>query len=278
MKRLHYIALCMVLSFTGSIPLKAQLQNFKSESYIGLMLGGSYYIGDLNPFGHFNKRTGPSATLIYKYHINSRLEARGTFSYGHVAGSDADAKDASLRARNLSFHSDIFELAGGIEFNYLNYRLGNTKYFFSPYLFIEAAIFRMDPRTTYKGEMVHLQTIGTEGQNSKLSNKKSYPLIQFAIPFGIGFKFNLGHKAAIALEYGLRKTFTDYLDDVGSGDFIDKKELAKYNGNIAAELSDRSNPGYKMTGKRGNPATKDWYSMFGISFIFSLGKGNTCFY
>lgn len=268
------ILLCFLSITTG---VYGQLENFRSKSSLGFMVGGSYYIGDLNQFKHFH-RIQPSAALIYKYHVNSRIELRGTFSYARVEGFDKDYDDPYLKARNLSFRSDIFELAGGIEFNFLNYKLGNKKFFFSPYMFIEAAIFRMDPVTEYKGEWVHLQTIGTEGQNSTLTNKKEYSLIQFAVPFGIGFKMNIGEKAAIAFEYGIRKTFTDYLDDVGGGNFLDRKELSEQNGNIAADLSDRSNGKMTMTGPRGNPATKDWYSIFGISFTFSLGKPDTCFY
>lgn len=277
MRILFNIIALFSIVWTLNSPVHAQMQTFGSESSLGIMLGGSYYIGDLNRFGHFN-RVKPSAALIYKYHINSRVELRGTFSYGRVEGADADSKDPLLNARNLSFQSDIFELAGGIEFNFLNYKLGNSKYFFSPYMFVEAAIFRMNPRTEYNGEWVHLQTIGTEGQNSSLSDKKAYSLIQFAIPFGVGFKINLGPKVALGIEYGIRKTFTDYLDDVGEGDFLNKVDLAEQNGPIAADLSDRSIGDIRMVGKRGNPATKDWYSMFGLSITFTLGKENTCFY
>jgi hypothetical protein len=40
--------------------------------------------------------------------------------------------------------------------------------------------------------------------------------VQFAIPFGVGFKYALDKKSSIGLEYGLRKTFTDYIDDVST--------------------------------------------------------------
>jgi hypothetical protein len=41
-----------------------------------------------------------------------------------------------------------------------------------------------------------------------------------AIPFGIGAKMNVSKKVGIGLEWGPRKTFTDYLDDV-SGTYPD---------------------------------------------------------
>lgn len=255
----------------------SQVENFSSRSAIGVMVGGSYYIGDLNKYSHF-KNTNLSLGIIYKYHLNSRLELRGTFRYGKIQASDSDSKNPDQLARNLSFESNIFELAGGLEFNYLNYKMGNKRYFFTPYMFIDIGLFKMNPKTEYNGELVELQPIGTEGQNSDLNDKKAYALTQIVVPFGVGFKFNLGDRAALSLEYGIRKTFTDYLDDVGKGSYLDRIELAEQNGNIAANLSDRSPSGIQMTGSRGNAETKDWYSMFGVMFTYTLGKPGNCHY
>jgi len=254
-----------------------QVENLASRSTMGFMVGGSYYIGDLNKYKHFNN-TNLSLGLIYRYHLNSRLELRGVLRYGKVEAYDSESGRADQIARNFSFESSILELAGGLEFNYLNYKIGNEDYLFTPYMFIDIGVFKMDPQAEYNGEMVSLQSIGTEGQNSELTDKNSYSLTQIVIPFGLGFKFNLGKKAALSLEYGIRKTFTDYLDDVGSGSYLNKEELAQQNGNIAANLSDRSSSEFQMTGNRGNIKTKDWYSMFGVMFTFSLGDPDICFY
>jgi len=271
------IVLISFLVFLTTKSAFTQLENFASRSSLGFMVGGSYYIGDLNKYDHFNN-TNLSFGLIYRYHVNSRLELRGAFRYGKVEAYDSESGNPDQIARNLSFESTIFELTGGIEFNYLNYKMGNDEYFFTPYMFIDIGVFQMDPQTEYNGELVSLQSIGTEGQNSELTDKNSYLLTQLVVPFGIGFKFNLGSRATFSLEYGIRKTFTDYLDDVGTGSYLNRDELAQQNGNIAANLSDRSSTDNQMTGNRGNAETKDWYSMFGIMFTFSLGNPDTCYY
>lgn len=255
----------------------SQSENFRSRSSFGFMVGGSYYIGDLNQFHHF-RRTKLSAGAIYRYYVNSRIALRGTLRYGTVEGYDSDANNEIQQARNLSFQSEIYEVAGGLEFNYKNYKLGNSQYFFSPYIFIDIGVFRMNPQTEYNGEMIDLQPIGTEGQGSSLSSRKQYNLTQLVIPLGVGFKVNIGEKAAISFEYGIRKTFTDYLDDVGGGNYVDPELLAQENGDIAARLSDRSLTANPMVGSRGNGETKDWYSMFGIMLTFSLGDPDKCFY
>lgn len=277
MKAFFKILLFILLVFLTSNIAIAQIENFASRSSLGFMVGGSYYIGDLNRYKHF-KNTNLSFGLVYRYHLNSRVELRGNFRYGKVEAYDSESGNADQLARNLSFESTLFELTGGIEFNYMNYKMGNKEYFFTPYMFIDIGVFKMDPQTEYNDEMVSLQSVGTEGQNSDLSSENSYPLTQVVIPFGIGFKFNLGNRAALSLEYGIRKTFTDYLDDVGPGSYLNKADLAQQNGNIAANLSDRSASDVQMTGSRGNAETKDWYSMFGIMFTFSLGNPDNCFY
>lgn len=276
MKTLTKIVLFVFLVCTQKM-VAAQTDNFLSLSQIGVFGGGSYYIGDLNQFNHF-KNTNLSLGFIYRFHLNSRLAVRGTFTYGRVEAYDAQSTNPTHQIRNLSFQSDILELAGGIEFNFLNYQIGNDRFFWTPYLFIEAAVFHMNPTTEYNGQKVELRSVGTEGQGSNLSSEKSYPLFQLAIPFGLGFKINLGNRMAVSFEYGIRKTFTDYLDDVGGADYINPSQLAAQNGNIAAALSDRSEGNTNLTGTRGNPKTKDWYSMFGVMLTFTLGNPDNCYY
>lgn len=265
---------CFILLFSSII--LAQSENFRSRSSFGPMIGGSYYIGDLNQYGHF-KNTQLSGGLVYRYYVNSRVELRANFIYGHVSAADSDSDLEIYQNRNLSFQSDIWELAGGIEFNYLNYKLGDMKYFFTPYMFIEIGAFRMNPQAEYNGELLDLQPLGTEGQGSSLSDKDPYSLTQIVIPFGVGIKLNLSKRVAVSFEYGIRKTFTDYLDDVG-GHYVNADALLLENGNLAVQMADRSLGETRAYGPRGNSSTKDWYSMFGAMLTFSLGKPSKCFY
>lgn len=267
--------LILILTLTGFYGL-SQRENFKSRSSLGLMFGGSYYIGDLNPYDHF-KNTYLSGGLIYRYYINSRIELRGSLMYGKVSASDANSDIEAHRLRNLSFQTAIYEVSGGIEFNYKNYKLGDTKYYFTPYMSIGFGIAQINPSREFNNEMVELQPLGTEGQGSNLSDKEHYSLTQIVVPLGVGFKINFGERSAISFEYGIRKTFTDYLDDVG-GNYVDPVALTAENGNLAARMADPSLGSFDAVGPRGNAATNDWYSMFGITLTFPLGKEGTCYY
>jgi len=240
---------------------------------LGVMLGTSYYNGDLNQFVPF-RRTKPAGSILYRYNIHSRAAFRATFSYGQVAADDADSQFAQNQDRNLNFESDIWELAAGFEINYFPFRIGHDRFKGTCYLFGAVGAFRMNPKTNYNGAVYELQPLGTEGQGTSLSGKPRYSKYQPVIPFGFGGRVSLGKSAALGVEFGIRKTFTDYLDDVGSDYYADYDVLLAESGPIAAELSNRSG---SRNGRRGTAATKDWYVFTGATLTFRLGKPNKCF-
>jgi hypothetical protein len=266
-------ALLIVFLCLGSLA-NAQRQTKLSRSELGLMVGGSYYIGDLNPIKHF-KNTHLAGGIIYRFNIHSRLVWRSNFFMGSVEGSDEDAKHDVIRNRNLSFQSKLYEIGSGVEFNYFPFQIGHSRYRGTAYLLAELALVHMNPTTEYNGDQVELQPLGTEGQGTSLSNKDNYSLNQLAIPLGVGARISIGRRASFGVEYGIRFLFTDYLDDVGSYRYTDPATLQAENGPIAAALSNRSLNGDRF-GRRGNTASRDWYTFFGATLTFRLGDPKNC--
>jgi hypothetical protein len=255
-----------------------QRQNNLSKSEIGLFSGASYYIGDLNTLDHF-KNSHVALGIIAKYNINPRFALRGLFMTGSISAEDANSPSRYQEVytnRNLSFSSTITEIGAGIEFNYFPFQLGNKTYRGSGYLFAEIAYFQMNPTTTYLGEKVELRTLGTEGQGTPLNTQGYYSKNQLALPFGIGFKYPFGKIFCVGMEYGVRKTFTDYLDDVSSDRFVDKIQLAEVASPLTVALSNR-NLNQSPYGPRGNSQTKDWYFVYGFTFTIRLGNPDECF-
>ncbi|MEI7594795.1 MAG: DUF6089 family protein [Bacteroidota bacterium] len=266
--------------------------SFAQRSEFGLFGGGSYYIGDLNPKAHF-LLTKPAVGIIYRYNFDPRFAFKGNAYFGSVAGDDAVSKYNVKR--NLSFTSTISEFSAQLEFNFFPFITGNEKYPFSPYVFAGVSLFRFNPKAELKDDIVNgngkivyhkgiyeLQPLGTEGQGtSAYPDRKAYSLTKFAIPFGVGIKYNLFKKVSIGLEYGLRRTQTDYLDDV-STTYADPTVLSSENTPVASALADKTVPvtGQVVNNKdlqRGNSKNKDWYSFFGVSIVFRLKFGNeTC--
>jgi hypothetical protein len=248
-------------------------QTYKAATEIGVYGGGSYYIGDLNPNKHF-VNSKAAFGLVCRYNLSMRHSLRITAFYGNVYGDDAEGKTDSQVNRNLNFKSNIMELAVGYELNLFKYYIKDMRNPITPYFFYQMAYTRMNPMTEYNGNDIALQSLGTEGQGTSASSKNNYSLNQMTIPLGIGVKFNLRKRVAMSFEYGIRKTFTDYLDDV-SGDYVDSDILRGANGPLAAELSNRS---LKDTGglNRGNPNDKDWYAFYGVMLTFKPFAKDIC--
>ena len=276
MNKHFYIVTIVVFSVLTSLA-----QPVQKSSELGLFLGGSYYIGDLNPLGHFNQFTKPAGGIVFRYNFNSRLAARANAFIGAIEGQDSFSNSPAQHQRNLHFKSDIYELSAQLEFNFLVYKIGDDRQLFSPYVFFGLAWFKFNPQAQLNDNWVDLQPLGTEGQGlPNGATKRKYKRVDVAIPFGIGIKANLSKNIGISIEWGMRKTFTDYLDDV-SKRYYDPAILAARRGAATALLSDPSigtDPNFSNVGRqRGNPTTKDWYTFAGIAVTVKLKqKGKKC--
>lgn len=239
------------------------------------MLNTSYYMGDINGGLQLPGRYYPGVGLIYRYNFNDRIALKANVLYGRIYAHDRDSKSEWQQNRNLHFRSDVFEISTQVEVNFLTYEIGDPRRPSTPYLFAGIGLFRFNPQANFNDRWVDLQPLGTEGQGIE-GNEDRYILTQFCIPFGLGYKFNIYKGLAGAIEWGIRKTFTDYLDDV-SGNYVESNLLEFENGPLSQILADRSleplgsdgtNDGYQ----RGESNRKDWYIFTGIMLTYKIGK------
>lgn len=264
---------------------------YSQRSELGALIGTSYYMGDINTSGQFY-RPNIAGGLIYRYNLDPHWAFKISALYGTVEGYDADFGEM----RNLHFKSNIMEFSTQLELNFFQYFTGSKKHRFSPYIFAGVALFSFNPQayyfnpTTAEGKWYDLQPMATEGQGTVVKpNQETYSLTQFAVPFGLGVKFSLTKKICIGAEWGLRKTFTDYLDDISTS-YVDQTALKAEKGEIAAKLADRTPELIDPTTlqpysfhedgiSRGNSETKDWYSFAGLTITFKLGSKSkpSCF-
>lgn len=263
-----------ILILLASHGALSQFHTNASRSEFGFMVGATTYMGDLNQFIPF-RRANLAGGIIYRYNVNPRFSVRANVLYGRVSADDAESTELIYQQRNLSFFSDIFEAAAGVEFNYFPFQLGHDRYRGTAYILAEIGMFRMNPKVIHDGAEVELRPLGTEGQGTSLNSKKHYNLTQLCIPLGVGVKLSLGSRVGLNFEAGIRKTFTDYIDDVGADNYVDAEQLAIESGPLAAELSNQSGNRY---GQRGNSATKDWYIFAGGMLTFRLGQPSNCFH
>jgi len=232
---------------------------------IGLTGGGMYYLGDLNPGKHF-LQTQPAFGGFVRHNFNERLAIRAAYTYGKIKGDDAVSKENLLR--NLNFQSNIHDISGTFEFNFFNYFIGSLRHFFTPYMYGGASVFLFNPKGVVNGSLTELRPLGTEGQGSALyPSRKQYSKISFAIPFGIGIKYSLNNFVGMSLDWSMRKTFTDYLDDVSTSYYLDLAGTTP--GEVSAsELASDPTLLHNAGMQRGDDAYNDWYSI--VSFSISL--------
>ena len=263
-------------------------QTFSRDAEIGIMGGGMNYIGDLNG-ERLDGKLNLAGSLLFRYDFHSRWAVQIEALYGTVEGGNPDI----LPERNLSFSSDIFEASLTVQFNFLPYQTGPFAQRFTPYMFWGLGIFSFNPKTQYtdsrgEAQWYELQPLCTEGQGTEqYPDRQPYDLIQLSMPFGLGIKYRAFKYVTFGLEYGFRKTWTDYLDDV-STTYVDYELLSGNTEEMAGILSDRSGevrPGYRnpVGAQRGDDSLDDWYTFFGLNITVKLdffsnlfGRHNKC--
>lgn len=249
----------------------------KAQLEVGLFGGTSFYMGDLNPNTPFLK-PDLAYGLLARYNLSSRWAMKGNVYQGTIHGDDAAT--GFWPGRELTFDSRITEFAGTFEFHFLPYFNGSMRSYWTPYLFAGAAIVNHKPTR----EGTDLRDFGTEGQYNTLhlvppdTDRPEYSYYSFSIPFGVGIKYSISKKIAAALEWGMRKTFTDYLDDVSTTYFTSADLASQGTEEYESLLYSDPTLSHQPNMQRGNSKTNDWYSFAGltITYYFDLRKRNKC--
>lgn len=276
---LYVVMLFAMVVATPVRELKAQ------NSEVGACVGTMFYLGDLNQTKLFKLNLKDKSLnqlhiaggFMYRYNISPRFAFKADFLFGKVSSTDVGT---DMTTRNFNFFSPITEFSAELELNFFELYNTTGKNRFSPYIFAGITLFSFNPQTTYNGETYELHSLGTEGQGLE-DGPKPYSLTTGAIPFGFGIKATIGRYFAIGAEWGIRWTFTDYLDDVG-GRYYDNDALRANYGNLVADLADRSPelmdedgnplPLHVAGHARGNETTNDAYSFACITLTVKFGN------
>ena len=260
-----------------SLVLFPIMTNGQTRLHATLFGGFANYYGDLQNKPITLDQSNGAIGAGLKYDLTDHLAVRTGFVYGKISADDKRNK-TSLQFRNLNFQSKIFEW--NVLAEYTLFDLAERK--LSPYAFAGLGLFHFNPYTYDSlGNKFFLRPLSTEGQGlAQYPDRKPYHLTQFSIPLGVGIKFRVTDNVILAYELGLRKTFTDYLDDV-SKTYVDQSALLNAKGAKAVELAYRGgelkngDPVYPADGtKRGGEKFKDWYYFSGVSLSIGLNTSN----
>lgn len=206
------------------LPARAQIHD------IGIGLGAANYTGELSR--SYNVLTHrPAGWAFYRYNLNNNISFRGSASLGRLTANDDPAFDPFAARRSPSeFKVNITELAATFEYNFFDFKDPKSLVRWSPYFFGGIGLFLA---------------------NGFRSHEKptDYHKIQPSIPVGIGFKYRLSPYLTLGYEWGARKTFFDYIENVG--EYLPENGVPK-------------NYTY------GNIHHKDWYYFTGFTLSYTI--------
>lgn len=260
------------------LPLAGFCQDaYVQEGEFGIAMGAAHYFGDLNTRARIN-RPKFAASLFFRKNFGNYIAVRISGTYAKLGYSDQyNTHNEFMYRRNLSFNSNVWELALQGDFNFFYFKPGEPGFEFTPYVTFGAGVFNYDPYAYLQGQKYFLRSLGTEGQGSALyPDRKPYSTMAISFPIGVGFKYAINPRINVGFEIVHRFTSTDYLDDV-SKTYVDPAvfpPLADGSPSPAFLLHDRSYETGTPIGikdrQRGNSKQKDQFATAMIYVSFNL--------
>lgn len=232
------IAALLSLCFLSS-PAKAD-----GDHELGLLVGPTHYIGDLEESRFNTDELNFGGGLFYRYYFNPSLNFRGGANFGTISADD-EHNSEGFQARGLNFESTILEGHAGLEWNILPFVPGSDNFRFAPYVFGGVGIVNYDPEMEIDGEMVPYHP---DEEGDVLAAGEDFANTSLSIPMGVGIKYNISSKWNLGAEIGARKAFSDHLDGVS-------EEVIMFEGERT---------------ERGNPDSEDWYGFSGITLSYTF--------
>ncbi|HSB93562.1 MAG TPA: DUF6089 family protein [Flavitalea sp.] len=208
----------MIIASAGLLNrAQAQYESVVMEGELGLSLGGAHYFGDINTRAKLN-RPKIAVGAFFRKQFSNYIALRVSAHYAQVGYSDVYNKSNDFqRRRNLSFNSNIFELALQGDFNFYKFIPADPDHRFTPYVTLGVGVFTYDPYAYLDDQKVFLRPLGTEGQgNSLYPDRKPYSTMALCVPLGVGVKYAVNERMNVGVEIAHRFTNTDYLDDVST--------------------------------------------------------------
>lgn len=266
---MHKLLLISSLVLFG--PICHAQRNAASAVSLRLTASSSFFLCDLG--GKNAKGSNDLSDLNLeqtRYAFGAGLQFyHGPLSFGAGAfyarlSADDRLTTAKRSIRQLHAITDVVETAVNVEYTIPSKIPVIGNFYFNTG--VGLVIFR--PMARYNRELVHLRPLGTEGQNY-LPGKQPYSRFAPVLPFGFGYRINFHNGSSLSVDLNLRKSFTDYLDDVSTV-YADVELIRQESGDVAAYLADPSIEGQNIGAQRGDPKDNDQYFLLGFRYEFPI--------
>lgn len=294
MKKYFLVSLLIILALQDFCDAQTTLWRRRRREF-AFGAGANNFMGDLggaNQIGTNGIRDfdfpaiRPDFYVGYRYRTTKETAIKVNLAYAFLYGNDNLTLEPFRNNRNCNFRSPVIELSTQFEYVIGRERPGHIydlkgirgwRYIqIQTYFFAGVGVMYFNPKGQYNGKWYALRPLCTEGEGL-VPTRKKYSPVQLIIPFGMGFKYALSTDWSIGIEYGIRKTFSDYIDDV-SKTYVDPDYLEQEKGWIARYFSNPTNhtlsDDVTAAGQqRGDPRDKDSYMFAIISFYYKIPKG-----
>lgn len=297
--------LVLLITIITLLPALSTAQKWKRQRVeYSFGIGATNFLGDLGGRDQVGSdfiqdyewaATRYAVGLGYRYQLAKDWYVKGNLYYAVVSGDDDYTNQPARARRELNFKANIIELSAQFEYMIIKqksghlYRLrgvrGKRWFRFEVYAYGGFGGIWFDPYGERNGSWFRLAPLNTEGQGLP-GGPSDYSGFTAVIPYGLGIKRNLGGGArarhfgswSISLELGVRKTFSDYIDDVSTYYYNDGGSfaIADAYGEEAGYFHDPSGHyargGYGEPQQRGDHTDNDAYLMGILSINYKPAR------
>ena len=259
---------------------------------IGVQVAAATYWGDIQKL-NTSKSITPVVGILGRWNFNKRLALRGQLLTGNLKGdgvfsntligqSGVSAASFVPDPKNAYNFTRSFQTVEGLlEFNFRNYRLGNTKKeLFTPFVSLglgafysrapRTGSFILDPTATILANPLATPPVLAQYPPYEVNGKRTngFDVLTLTIPVGAGFKFNFTKRLGGMAEIIVRKTFSDNIDNLN-----DPKRFQN-------PVNVGTPPVLTYEAARKGLNLNDWYATLAFSLTWQLWneKGNCALY
>jgi hypothetical protein len=212
---------------------------------VGFFGGAGTYFGDMTKT-EWQKSINPAYGAFMRFNFNPRYSLRFNVLNGNIGAT------GEFESQSWDFKKNVLDISLQFEFNFFKYIVGEKETPYSTYIFAGVGM----QTYNYEMDVTKLSTMvdPTYFNIATLSGSVITP----TIPFGLGFKFNLSKRIGLGIEAGLRKTFSDKLDNLD-----DPFRHQVTDGTVVTQVN--------YTDQYHN---NDWTAYTGIHLVYKLFYGN----
>ncbi len=190
----RFILFVGLLGFAGTSDVFAQRWALSATTGMNLYKGD---VSDWKLLPNLNQLKVISTAVKFnvRYQRTQAFAYRGQVSFGRISGAGINNPGPIPSLKSAYFTSPLVEMSGIVDYNFLDYQTDRKVKNWSPYIYGGVSYMFASPK-------------GSMGAAS--------PFFTWAVPYGVGIKYQLTPRLGLQWELGSSKTFSDMLDNMPS--------------------------------------------------------------